>query len=80
MVELANGQDGVYGARMTGGGFGGLYDQPCGRCSRKESAAKTRTRLHRKNRAEADHLDLRSFRRRWSGWRNLIGMRRVGNL
>jgi galactokinase len=23
MVELANGQDGVYGARMTGGGFGG---------------------------------------------------------
>ena len=23
MVELANGQEGVYGARMTGGGFGG---------------------------------------------------------
>jgi galactokinase len=23
MVELANGQNGVYGARMTGGGFGG---------------------------------------------------------
>jgi galactokinase len=23
MVQLASGQDGVYGARMTGGGFGG---------------------------------------------------------
>jgi len=40
MVELANGQQGVYGARMTGGGFGGctinLVDEACAKRVQEE--------------------------------------------
>ena len=58
MVELAIGQEGVYGARMTGGGFGGCTINLVEAAHAREVQQRLEQDYEAKNRAEAHDLDL----------------------